>query len=92
VDAHGPGDHVRAGQLSRGTPVGPESRDGAPPVRDFVPVELLGPIARRTGSAPAAAAPSTGAAPMDPPPIPVIAADVDDGWTERTSLFGDLEG
>jgi hypothetical protein len=29
--------------------------------------------------------------PVDRPPMHVI-ADTDEGWAERTSLFGDLEG
>jgi hypothetical protein len=86
VDLAAPGGDVRARQRLRGTPAGHEPGDGAPPVLDFVPVELLGSIARRTGSAPATDAP------LDPPPMPVIAADVDEGWAERTSLFGELEG
>jgi hypothetical protein len=55
---------------------------------DFIPVELVAPKARpasppATGGAAVDAAGQTARAP--------ILADIDDGWAERTSLFGELE-
>lgn len=54
--------------------------------RDFVPVELLGPIHAPTEPT------------IEPPtntgietPAPLMATDPDESWVDRTSLFGDLE-
>jgi hypothetical protein len=55
------------------------------PARDFVPVELLGQGVTRPQSA------SPAEVPADPQRLPVIAAEIDESWAERTSLFGDLD-
>ena len=76
---------TRARQRSRVAPAGDGLDQAAPPARDFVPVELLGPILTTpTGRL----APS---APDDSPPISAIASDANEGWADRTSLFGDAE-
>lgn len=54
--------------------------------RDFVPVELLGPI---TEPGEPAIEPSANA--LVEAPLPLLAADPDESWADRTSLFGDLE-
>jgi hypothetical protein len=58
----------------------------AQPGRDFIPVELLGQIVvgpeRDATGGPGESTPS---------PLPLIAADADESWAERTSLFGDAE-
>jgi len=79
---------VAARQRDR-APVGAEGRADrlAPVHRDFVPVELLGPI-----SSPRA--PEPPAAPSDvlpPAPIAPVLAELEEGWAERTSLFGEPE-
>jgi hypothetical protein len=78
---------VHVHQRPRGAPAGapPWDEPDAPPARDFVPVELLGPIVSRTPPAPAADGPT------DAPALPLIAADPDESWADRTSLFGDAE-
>ena len=58
------------------------------PVLDFIPVELLGPVVV-ISSAPSPAADE--AAEPVASPLPQLAADADDSWAERTSLFGEPE-
>jgi len=63
--------------------------DSAPAaVLDFIPVELLGPVVV-ISTAPSPAADE--AAEPVPSPLPQLAADADESWAERTSLFGELE-
>jgi hypothetical protein len=65
------------------------SHDGwASPGRDFIPVELLGQVV--TPRQPDATRPTAGE--PAPPALPLIAADADESWAERTSLFGEAEG
>lgn len=62
------------------------------PTRDFVPVELVGPLRLRT--LPVVSANQAGTEPGPEPaavPLPIVTGDADPGWTERTSLFGDLD-
>ena len=55
---------------------------------DFIPVELLGPVVViSSGPSPAA---DEAAGPVASP-LPQLAADHDESWAERTSLFGELE-
>jgi len=73
----------------RQSPHWPEDQADEPPTPaplDFVPVELIGRIVIPT-EPPPAEGPAGDAA----PPAMLIAGDVDEGWTERTSLFGDPE-
>jgi len=53
---------------------------------DFIPVELVGRVVLSTEPAPVER-PAGDAA----PPAMLIAGEADEGWTERTSLFGDPE-
>ena len=55
----------------------------ATPTLDFIPVELLGPAAPPD--------PPADDQPTKLPPMPLIVADLDETWSERTSLFGDLD-
>jgi hypothetical protein len=65
-----------------------EDRDGALPAhREFIPVELLGPITAPASPAQDAEVDAIAALPASVP----ILADLDDGWAERTSLFGEPE-
>ena len=71
-----------------------EAADQAPaaPRLAFVPVELVGQLVATPSppdDAPPAAEPELAAAP--PALIPRL-TEVEQGWGERTSLFGDLEG
>ena len=52
---------------------------------DFIPVELVGRVV------PIEPAPSERPAGDAAPPAMLIAGEADEGWTERTSLFGDPE-
>lgn len=77
---------ARAGR-SGWTPAFDEDID-AEPALDFVPVELLRPVVISTDPAlPKGEAPEAVA-----PPLPELPADVEEPWSERTSLFGELEG
>jgi len=56
---------------------------------EFIPVDLLGRGARSLAPA---AGPDTGGAPAPHAAVqPLAALEADDGWTDRTSLFGELE-
>jgi hypothetical protein len=79
---------TRARQRSRIAPAGDGLDPAAPPARDFVPVELLGTIMLGTRVRPTGA---PAEAPAEPVSLPVIAAEAEEGWADRTSLFGDAE-
>ena len=91
MDAEGPAADLgtRARRRSRIAPAAGGADPAAPPTRDFIPVELLGPIVTHTRALATTDTPVE--APGDAPPQPVIAAEADEGWANRTSLFGDAE-
>lgn len=61
----------------------------ASPARTFVPVELLRPVAPFEAPAGPPAEPQGDPRPV--PPLPLIVADLEESWADRTSLFGDLD-
>ena len=83
ADAPAPGASLRARHRPQDARIGEEIAPDAPALA-FVPVELLRPIVTRQPP------PKVEASAESPPP-PVM-ADAEDGWGDRTSLFGDLEG
>jgi hypothetical protein len=80
-----PGTGPRARHRPHDLPIGEKHEPGEPHALDFIPVELLGQIVSRQQPG------TTGGAPSEPSALPVIGADTEEGWAERTSLFGDLE-
>jgi hypothetical protein len=81
AEAPAPGASLRARHRPQDSPIGEEPAPPAPALA-FVPVELLRPIAVRPRVRPLEASAD--------PPLPPI-ANAEEGWGERTSLFGDLE-
>jgi hypothetical protein len=79
---------VRVGDRANGQQF--DDGEGAQPaaVLDFIPVELVGRVV--ISSAPLAVAGDTAESASERP-LPQLAAAADESWTERTSLFGDLE-
>jgi len=77
----------RPGQGPSGEPGQDDPERREPVHRDFIPVELLGPIAPPSSPAREAA----GDAGVALPPAAPMFADLDESWAERTSLFGELE-
>lgn len=79
---------MRARGRPRGQPF--DDGEGAQPeaVLDFIPVELVDPGVISSAPLPAA---GDAAEPATQPPLAHLAADADDNWAERTSLFGELE-
>ena len=78
----------RAGRRTRRRAFDDAAESAAAAVLDFIPVELLRPVVIPS-------APSTsrdGAMEPGPQPgLPHLASEPDEGWAERTSLFGELE-
>jgi len=59
---------------------------------DFIPVELVGGAASLVDAAPSGSQVSAADAPAEPDQSGLtLAAKIDEGWTERTSLFGEPE-
>jgi len=81
ADAPAPGARLPARHRPQDTAIGEEPAPPAPALA-FVPVELLGPVAVRPPLPTVEAAAG--------PPLPPI-SNAEEGWGERTSLFGDLE-
>jgi hypothetical protein len=76
---------------SRG-PAGAEDDAWATPGLDFIPVELVGHAPLLGDPATDGGPALTAAAEAEPDQIGLtLAAKVDEGWTERTSLFGEPE-
>ena len=84
--AHAPAPDPALHETPRLRPTPDASEDSwAVVARDFVPVELLGRrVVRTRATDPGEDAPVPEAVPLLP--------EIDETWTERTSLFGDAEG
>lgn len=79
---------LRTGRLRRrtGDEAIVEPAEAAP--LDFIPVELVGRVVFSTETNALDHAPVES---DDGPILPHLAAEPDEGWTDRTSLFGELE-
>ena len=76
-------------------PAAPDDTDErwATPRIDFVPVELAGHVATLADASTGGASASVAGPAAEPDQAGLtLAAKVDEGWTERTSLFGEPEG
>jgi hypothetical protein len=77
---------IRTGRRQPGIAADPDGEGWAAPSLDFIPVELVGRI-----GAPAEPAVEPAVERAVEPALPLIALEAHEDWSERTSLFGDLE-